>query len=129
MVSRNSVSFDPICAEIAVKARAWPFEEARMLLVRLEKRAQKGVETDTVVFETGYGPSGLPHIGAFGGVARTAWVRDAVEVMSPVKTRVVSFSDDMDGMRKVPPNGPNQELMARHLGLPLTSVPDPFGTH
>jgi lysyl-tRNA synthetase class 1 len=117
-------------AELAKAARAWPFEEARKLLLRLEKRAAKGQSTDCVLFETGYGPSGLPHIGTFGEVARTTWVRWAFEAMAPgVKTRLISFSDDMDGMRKVPPNVPNQEMMALHLGLPLTSVPDPFGTH
>jgi lysyl-tRNA synthetase class 1 len=110
-------------------ARAWPFEEARKLLARLEKKAAKGETVESVLFETGYGPSGLPHIGTFGEVARTTWVRRAFEMMSPVKTRLVSFSDDMDGMRKVPPNVPNQEMMAQHLGLPLTSVPDPFGKY
>jgi lysyl-tRNA synthetase class 1 len=115
--------------ELALAARAWPFEEARKLLSRLEKKAKTGETVDTIVFETGYGPSGLPHIGTFGEVARTTWVRRAFEMMSPVKTRLISFSDDMDGMRKVPPNVPNQEMMVQHLGLPLTSVPDPFGLH
>src|SRR5947207_10586724 len=115
--------------ELAQAARAWPFEEARKLLGRLEKKGAKGQSTDSVLFETGYGPSGLPHIGTFGEVARTTWVRRAFEMMSPVKTRLVSFSDDMDGMRKVPPNVPNQEMMSEHLGLPLTSVPDPFGEY
>ena len=82
-----------------------------------------------MLFETGYGPSGLPHIGTFGEVARTTWVRRAFEAMSDVKTRLISFSDDMDGLRKVPGNVPNQEMLTAHLGQPLTSVPDPFGTH
>jgi lysyl-tRNA synthetase class 1 len=82
-----------------------------------------------VLFETGYGPSGLPHIGTFGEVARTTWVRRAFELMSPVKTRLISFSDDMDGLRKVPGNVPHPELLEANLGKPLTSVPDPFGTH
>jgi lysyl-tRNA synthetase class 1 len=81
------------------------------------------------LFETGYGPSGLPHIGTFGEVARTTWVRRAFELMSPVRTRLISFSDDMDGLRKVPGNVPNPGMLEANLGKPLTSVPDPFGTH
>jgi len=84
-----------------------------------------------VIFETGYGPSGLPHIGTFGEVARTTMVRHAFRVLTDdkVKTRLIAFSDDMDGLRKVPDNVPNKELLGRHLGKPLTKVPDPFGTH
>ena len=118
-----------ISRELALSARAWPFEEARKLLGRLERHAKAGRSHDTVLFETGYGPSGLPHIGTFGEVARTSWVRHAFELMSPTKTRLISFSDDMDGLRKVPGNVPNQDMLKAHLGLPLTSVPDPFGTH
>jgi lysyl-tRNA synthetase class 1 len=112
----------------AVKdAKAWPFEEARRLVQRLEK--MKGGEAKTVIFETGYGPSGLPHIGTFGEVARTSMVRHAFEVLTEgkVKTRLVCFSDDMDGLRKVPDNVPNKELLAAALNKPLTAVPDPFG--
>jgi len=109
----------------ALAARAWPFEEARKLLARIEKRES---ERD-VIFETGYGPSGLPHIGTFGEVARTTWVRRAFSLMSNAKTRLLAFSDDMDGLRKVPTNLPNQEMLTAHLGKPLTAVPDPFGTH
>ncbi len=116
-------------SDIARAGRAWPFEEARKLLARLERRARAGRAADLVLFETGYGPSGLPHIGTFGEVARTSWVRHAFELMSDVKTHLVSFSDDMDGLRKVPGNVPNQEMLRAHLGQPLTSVPDPFGTH
>jgi lysyl-tRNA synthetase class 1 len=115
--------------EIARAAHAWPFEEARKVLARVEKRAVGAKPRDYVLFETGYGPSGLPHIGTFGEVARTTWVRRAFEAMSDVKTRLISFSDDMDGLRKVPGNVPNQEMLRAHLGQPLTSVPDPFGTH
>ena len=115
--------------ELAFAARAWPFEEARKVVARIEARAAHGKPVDTVLFETGYGPSGLPHIGTFGEVARTTWVRRAFEAMSDVKTHLISFSDDMDGLRKVPGNVPNQEMLAAHLGKPLTSVPDPFGTH
>jgi len=113
-------------AELAQTSKAWPFEEARKLLKRLEK-ADPARE---VVFETGYGPSGLPHIGTFGEVARTSMVRHALEALKPgVKTRLVCFSDDMDGLRKVPTNVPNQELLQAALEKPLTAVPDPFGTH
>src|SRR4051794_27875549 len=114
---------------LALEAHAWPFEEARKVLARLERRAAAGKPADTVLFETGYGPSGLPHIGTFGEVARTTWVRRAFAQMSDGKTRLIAFSDDMDGLRKVPGNVPNQEMLAENLGKPLTSVPDPFGTH
>ena len=84
-----------------------------------------------MIFETGYGPSGLPHIGTFGEVARTTMVRHAFRVLTDdkVKTRLIAFSDDMDGLRKVPDNVPNKDMLAQHLGKPLTKVPDPFGTH
>jgi lysyl-tRNA synthetase class 1 len=112
--------------EIAELSHAWPFEEARKIVARL-KRAPK----DEVIFETGYGPSGLPHIGTFGEVARTTMVRHAFRVLTDdkVKTRLLAFSDDMDGLRKVPDNVPNKEMLTLHLGKPLTQVPDPFGTH
>ena len=84
-----------------------------------------------MIFETGYGPSGLPHIGTFGEVARTTMVRHAFRVLTDdkIKTRLIAFSDDMDGLRKVPDNVPNKEMLTQHLGKPLTKVPDPFGTH
>ena len=107
-------------------AKAWPFEEARSVLKRIGgKPPAKG----HVLFETGYGPSGLPHIGTFGEVVRTSMVRHAFSCLSDVPTRLVAFSDDMDGLRKVPDNIPNREMMAEHLGKPLTAIPDPFGTH
>jgi lysyl-tRNA synthetase, class I len=112
--------------ELAERSNAWPFEEARKIVARLA-RAPKS----EVIFETGYGPSGLPHIGTFGEVARTTMVRHAFRVLTDdrIKTRLIAFSDDMDGLRKVPDNIPNKELVAAHLGKPLTQVPDPFGTH
>jgi len=112
--------------ELAEASNAWPFEEARKIVARL-KRMPK----DEVIFETGYGPSGLPHIGTFGEVARTTMVRHAFRVLTDdkIKTRLIAFSDDMDGLRKVPDNIPNKELVARHLGRPLTQVPDPFGDY
>jgi lysyl-tRNA synthetase, class I len=107
-------------------SQAWPFEQARSVVARLEKSGKQ-----EALFETGYGPSGLPHIGTFGEVARTSMVRHAFEVLTQgkYKTRLIAFSDDMDGLRKVPDNIPNKELVAAHLGKPLTRVPDPFGTH
>ena len=106
--------------------KAWPFEEARKLLARLDgKQPEKGY----VLFETGYGPSGLPHIGTFGEVVRTTMVRRAFEHLSGLPTRLFAFSDDMDGLRKVPDNIPNPEIIRPHLGKPLTRIPDPFGTH
>jgi lysyl-tRNA synthetase class 1 len=114
----------PSLRELAEQSNAWPFEEARKLVARLAKTPK-----DEVIFETGYGPSGLPHIGTFGEVARTTMVRHAFRVLTEdkVKTRLIAFSDDMDGLRKVPDNVPNKELLAKHLGQPLTKVPDPFG--
>jgi len=112
--------------DAAMTSRAWPFEEARRLLKRYEKASPaKG----HVLFETGYGPSGLPHIGTFGEVARTTMIRRAFEVISDIPTRLVCFSDDMDGMRKVPENVPNGDMLRAHLQRPLTSVPDPFGEY
>ncbi|MGI4877500.1 MAG: hypothetical protein ACRYG4_08440, partial [Janthinobacterium lividum] len=105
--------------------KAWPFEEARKLLDRYPGGPAKG----HVLFETGYGPSGLPHIGTFGEVVRTTMVRRAFAVLSDVPTRLVAFSDDMDGFRKVPDNLPEQDMLRAHLGQPLSAVPDPFGTH
>ncbi|MET0240335.1 MAG: lysine--tRNA ligase [Sphingobium sp.] len=109
----------------ATVSKAWPFEEARKVLRRHEAKPGK----DHVLFETGYGPSGLPHIGTFNEVLRTTMVRRAFEAMSDVPTRLVAFSDDMDGLRKVPDNVPNREILAQHLGKPLTQVPDPFGKY
>jgi len=110
-------------------AKAWPFEEARRLLARVEKRRAAGETVKGVLFETGYGPSGLPHIGTFGEVARTSWVRHAFESISDIPTHLIAFSDDMDGLRKVPDNLPQPEMLAANLGKPLTSIPDPFGSH
>ncbi|ATR19887.1 Class 1 lysyl-tRNA synthetase [Roseomonas mucosa] len=104
--------------------RAWPFEEAAKVADRLAASG-KG----SALFETGYGPSGLPHIGTFGEVARTTWVRRAFEAMTSLPSRLLAFSDDMDGLRKVPDNVPNGEMLRQYLGRPLTRIPDPFGTH
>lgn len=110
--------------EKAFECRAWPFEEAKKVLARLDgKTPAKGY----VLFETGYGPSGLPHIGTFGEVARTTMVMRAFKALSDIPTKLVCFSDDMDGLRKVPTNVPNQDMLAKYIGIPLTKVPDPFG--
>ena len=107
-------------------ATSWPFKEAQKLIKRYEKAPPaKGY----VLFETGYGPSGLPHIGTFGEVLRTTMVRQAFEALSNIPTKLFVVSDDMDGLRKVPTNVPHQDMLARHLGQPLTSIPDPFGTY
>jgi lysyl-tRNA synthetase class 1 len=106
--------------------RAWPFVEAQQVLDRYKDRPP---EKGFVLFETGYGPSGLPHIGTFGEVVRTSMVRHAFSCLSDIPTRLVAFSDDMDGLRSVPDNIPNREQTARFLGRPLTAIPDPFGTH
>ncbi|NNK78592.1 MAG: lysine--tRNA ligase, partial [Litoreibacter sp.] len=110
----------------AMNSKAWPFEEARRVL----KRYQNGApEKGYVLFQTGYGPSGLPHIGTFGEVARTTMVRRAFEILSDIPTKLICFSDDMDGFRKVPGNVPMQDELQEYLNLPLTKVRDPFGTH
>ena len=111
----------------AEKSKAWPFEEARKIVERLVKEGG----AREVLFETGYGPSGLPHIGTFGEVARTTMVRTAFRVLTrdKVPTRLLCFSDDMDGLRKVPDNIPNKDLVRQHLGQPLTKIPDPFGKY
>ncbi len=118
-----TTSPDPELVAAAKESNAWPFQEARALLKRLEKLPKK---PETVIFETGYGPSGLPHIGTFGEVARTTMVRHAFSLLSDLPTRLICFSDDMDGMRKVPDNVPNRDMLAEHLDKPLTAVPNPF---
>lgn len=114
-------------SEIYSNIKSWPFEEARRILKKIgNKTPKKGY----VLFETGYGPSGLPHIGTFGEVVRTSFVRYAFSLLAPeIETKMFCVSDDIDGLRKVPDNIPNQELIAKNIGKPLTSVPDPFETH
>ncbi|MFD1881045.1 lysine--tRNA ligase [Paracoccus pacificus] len=112
--------------DAARTSKAWPFEEARRVLKRYEKAPP---EKGYVLFETGYGPSGLPHLGTFGEVARTTMVQRAFEEISDIPTKLVVFSDDLDGMRKVPDNVPNTDMLREHLQEPLTTVPDPFGEY
>jgi len=102
--------------------KLWPFKEAQ----KLQKRFPEPPNAP-VLFETGFGPSGMPHIGTFAEVARTTWVRHAFEFMTHWPTRLIAFSDDMDGLRKVPLNMPQQEMLSQHLGKPLCHIPDPFG--
>ena len=122
-----SLAITPELSAAAAKCNAWDFEEARKIVARYEKT---GFPRE-VLFETGYGPSGLPHIGTFGEVARMSMVRHAFRVLTQdaVPTRLLCFSDDMDGMRKVPENVPNADMLREHLGKPLTRVPDPFGEY
>ena len=118
--------FPPDLVEAARVSKAWPFEEARKIVARVERTGQK-----SVLFETGYGPSGLPHIGTFGEVARTTMVRGAFRALTDdaIPTKLIAFSDDMDGLRKVPPNMPNQAMITANLGKPLSKIPDPFGEY
>ena len=120
----TEIDLDEDMIAAAAESKAWPFEEARKLVKRYEKAGYP----ERVLFETGYGPSGLPHIGTFGEVARTSMVRHAFRVLTrdAVPTKILCFSDDMDGLRKVPDNVPNREMMQTWLGKPLSRVPDPF---
>ncbi|MFL6730642.1 MAG: lysine--tRNA ligase [Sphingomicrobium sp.] len=121
------MSIDPALRAAASDSKAWPYEEARKLLKRWPDGKPDG---EPMLFETGYGPSGLPHIGTFNEVLRTTFVRHAYEELTGgAPTRLIAFSDDMDGLRKVPDNVPNQEMLTQHLGEPLSRIPDPFGTH
>ena len=124
MASLATIDLHPDMLAAAAESRAWPFEEARKIIERYSKTGFP----EAVLFETGYGPSGLPHIGTFGEVARTTMVRHAFRVLTEdqVKTRLLCFSDDMDGLRKVPDNVPNKDMLRAYLGKPLTRVPDPF---
>ncbi len=113
-----------ISIEEAIMSNAWPFVEAKKILDNINHKVPK---KGYVLFETGYGPSGLPHIGTFAEVVRTIMVQKAFEQISDIPTKIICFSDDLDGLRKVPPNLPNQEMIASHIDMPLTSIPDPFG--
>ncbi|MDE2445524.1 MAG: lysine--tRNA ligase [Alphaproteobacteria bacterium] len=116
------MTVDPALRAAALDSKAWPFEEARKVLARAKKLGKT-----EVIFETGYGPSGLPHLGTFGEVARTTMVRHAFHTMCDIPTRLLCFSDDMDGMRKIPENVPDRSFLEPHLHKPLTTVPNPYG--
>jgi lysyl-tRNA synthetase class 1 len=125
-ITKSRIMPDTVSPELraaALVSKAWPYEEARKLLKRYPDRPPKS----EIVLETGYGPSGLPHLGTFQEVARTLMVRHALAEMVDWPSRLIAFSDDMDGMRKVPPGVPNQEMMHAHLDQPLSGVPDPYG--
>ena len=102
---------------------SWPFVEVRKLLKDRKELIKK---KDKITFQTGYGPSGLPHIGTFGEVARTSMMINALNHIQKIDHELITFSDDMDGLRKVPDNIPNDEVLKKNLGKPLTSIPDPF---
>ncbi|WP_322417814.1 lysine--tRNA ligase [Mesorhizobium huakuii] len=125
MAGSNIIDLNPELLAAAAESKAWPFEEAKKIIERY-----KGSDfPETILFETGYGPSGLPHIGTFGEVARTSMVRHAFRVLTKdkVATKLLCFSDDMDGMRKIPDNVPDRPALEPHLHKPLSSVPNPFG--
>jgi lysyl-tRNA synthetase class 1 len=125
MAATAPLDLNPEMLAAAAESKAWPFEEAKKII----KRYTKTGFPETVLFETGYGPSGLPHIGTFGEVARTTMVRHAFRILTgdKVKTRLLCFSDDLDGMRKIPDNVPDRKALEPYLHMPLTSVPNPFG--
>ena len=109
--------------EILDKTSAWPFVEAKKMLRERKSFIDK---KGKITLQTGYGPSGLPHIGTFGEVARTSMMVNALKQLTDLPTEIITFSDDMDGLRKVPDNVPNPELLNKNLHKPLTQVPDPF---
>ncbi|TPJ16505.1 lysine--tRNA ligase [Mesorhizobium sp. B2-7-3] len=125
MAGSNIIDLNPELLTAAAESKAWPFEEAKKIIERY-----KGADfPETILFETGYGPSGLPHIGTFGEVARTSMVRHAFRVLTQdkVATKLLCFSDDMDGMRKIPDSVPDRAALEPYLHKPLSSVPNPFG--
>lgn len=124
MARSNLIDLNPEILEAAAESKAWPFEEAKKIVARYKGRDFP----ETVLFETGYGPSGLPHIGTFGEVARTSMVRHAFRILTEdkVATKLLCFSDDMDGMRKIPDSVPDRAFLEPYLHMPLTSVPNPF---
>ncbi|VAW02889.1 Lysyl-tRNA synthetase (class I) [hydrothermal vent metagenome] len=126
----TSSPVDSALRDEANNSKAWPFLEAQKLIKRIERGVKQGGKTPKeIIFETGYGPSGLPHIGTFGEVSRTSMVRHAFETLSDIPTRLLCFSDDMDGLRKVPDNVENKKVLADNIGKALTNIPDPYGTH
>ena len=105
---------------------SWPFVEIRKLLKDRKDLIKK---KNKIIFQTGYGPSGLPHIGTFGEVARTTMMINALNHIEKIDSELITFSDDMDGLRKVPENIPNDKILHENLGKPLTSIPDPFNKY
>ena len=121
----SAININTFDKKILENSNSWPFQEAQKIIQRIGKLSTE----KTIIFETGYGPSGLPHIGTFCEVFRTNLVRKAFSLLSNKPSKLICFSDDMDGLRKVPSNVPNQESMKNYIGMPLTKVPDPFGQH
>ena len=108
------------------KTNAWPFVEAKKLLRERKTYIEK---KGKIILQTGYGPSGLPHIGTFGEVSRTSMMINALNHITKIESELITFSDDMDGLRKVPENIPNDKILHENLGKPLTSIPDPFNKY
>ena len=106
------------------KSNSWPFVEAKKILKERKKFIDK---KGKIILQTGYGPSGLPHIGTFGEVARTSMVVNALNYLTDLPKEIITFSDDLDGLRKVPDNVPNKDMLKKNLHKPLTEIPDPFG--
>ena len=111
---------------LILSSSSWPFVEIRKLL---KDRKELIKDKNKIIFQTGYGPSGLPHIGTFGEVARTTMMINALSHLENIDTKLITFSDDMDGLRKVPDNVPNKDLLLKNIGKPLTTIPDPFGKY
>ena len=110
-------------SELLKSTSSWPFVEIRKLLKDRDSIIKK---KNKIIFQTGYGPSGLPHIGTFGEVSRTSMMINALKHIKKIETELITFSDDMDGLRKVPENIPNDKVLHNNLGKPLTEIPDPF---
>ena len=106
------------------KTNSWPFVEAKRIIRDRKKSIDK---KGKIILQTGYGPSGLPHIGTFGEVARTSMIVNALNHLTDIPKEIITFSDDMDGLRKIPDNVPNQKILSENLHKPLTDIPDPFG--
>ena len=104
---------------------SWPFQEARRIAQKINKKPKIGY----VLFQSGYGASGLPHIGTFGEVSRTQMIMNVFNKISDIPTKLITFSDDYDALRKVPENLPNQKMLKENLGKPVSSIPDPFGKY
>ena len=105
------------------KTNSWPFVEAKKIIRDRKKSIDK---KGKIILQTGYGPSGLPHIGTFGEVARTSMIVNALNHLTDIPKEIITFSDDMDGLRKIPDNVPNQKILSENLHKPLTDIPDPF---
>ena len=104
--------------------KSWPFVEAKRIINNLDNSERKN--KNSIILQTGYGPSGLPHIGTFGEVVRTSMIKNSLDHLTNYKSKIITFSDDMDGLRKVPENVPNKDMLKEFIDTPLTSIPDPY---